>query len=302
MDVIQSYQEEEISDEFNDYPLLIKPAQNCGSRGGSVCYNIQEAKLGIQKACKTSTNGKCIIEKYMDGYQDFTAEYFVIEGIPYLVKAGDRYVGSKSDNLDRQAVAIIAPSKHTENYVKHVNSRVINMLTRIGVNNGVLFIQGFVDGDTVRFYDPAYRFPGSLYENNLVSATGVNHMEYAILFALGEKPDITDAVLNRAYQLGGKCAISLFFPARPGVISTFQGLEEIRNLPGIVAVSPKAHVGSVIPNSGDVQQRVAEIALLVDDDKETIENAVLQVQSMFKVLDENGDNMLVSLADPRKFR
>ena len=301
VDVIQSYREEEFTDDFKDYPILIKPAQNCGSRGSSICYNKMEAEQAVQKARNASTNGKVIIERCMEGYQDFSVEYYVIAGNAFLVRTQDRYLGRKSDKLDRQCVAGVSPSKHTGMYLKNVHQRVIAMLKHIGVEDGVLTMQGFIDGETVRFYDPAFRFPGSSYEKALLSATGINLMEYAIAFALGEHIEAVPA-LSDAYKLEGNCCILVLFTARPGVISVCTGLEEIKQIPGVVSATLKEGVGNVIPNSGDVGQRVAEVCLLVKDDQETIEDAVLLVQSKFKMLDEAGENMLDSLADPRVFR
>ena len=301
VDVIQSYTEDDITDDFHDYPLIIKPAQNCGSRGSSVCHNKQEADQGILKASEASTNGKVIIERYMEGYQDFSAEYYVIDGKAFLVRTNDRYVGKKEDKLNRQAVATVMPSKHTEMYMKNVNPRVVKMLEYIGVSDGALFMQGFVDGDTVRFYDPAYRFPGSWYEKLLFSATGVNLMEYAVSFALGVHKDAIPA-LDHAYQLNGKCAVTMLFTARPGRISVASGMDEVAQMPGVITAVFKETVGNVIPASGDVAQRVGEVDLLIEDDKKAIEDKVLLIQSKVKVLDEAGENMLVSLADPRSFR
>ncbi|MCR5781235.1 MAG: hypothetical protein K6G90_00725 [Clostridia bacterium] len=301
VDVIQSYREEDINDDFSDYPLLIKPARSSGSRGGSVCFSKEEALTGIEKAKRVSADGKVIIEKYMKGHPDFTVEYFFSDGVPYLVKAADRYTGRLEDRLDRSGMGNVAPSKYADMYLEKVQPRVLAMLRKIGLTDGVMFMQGFVDGDTVRFYDPAYRFPGSEYEKNLLAATGVNLIEKVIAFAFGA-PLPADPALQDCYRLAGKCAISLLFAGRPGRIAVFEGMDKIRQVPGVVSVIQRKPVGYVIPASGDVGQRIAEIAIIVDDDKEIIENTVLKVQSLIRVQDENGENMLVSLADPRQFR
>lgn len=301
VDVIKSYTEEDITEDFDDYPLLVKPAQNCGSRGSSVCHNRKEAEEAIFNARRSSLNGEVIIERCMQGYQDFSVEYYAVDGKIFLVRTQDRYLGSSDYHLERQAVGGVSPSKYTQMYLKNVHPRVVNMLERIGIANGALTMQGFIDGDTVRFYDPAYRFPGSAYEKLLFSATGVNLMEYAISFALGANKEVIPE-LNDAYRLNGKCSIMLLFTARSGRIASVSGMEEISRMPEVVSAVQKEAVGSVIRESGDVGQRVAEVGVLVADDKKTIEEACLKVQKMLRVLDENGASLLVSLVDPRQFR
>ena len=301
VDVIKSYTEDDITDGFCEYPLLIKPAQNCGSRGSYICHNKQEVEHAILNAREYSLNGKVIIERYMQGCQDFSVEYYAVDGEIFLVRTQDRYLGSVDDKLDRQAVGGVSPSKNTEMYLKNVHSKVIEMLKHIGIKDGVVCMQGFVDGETVRFYDPSYRFPGSAYEKVLLMATGVNLMEYAINFALGDNKEIVPKI-NGSYMLNGKCCIMLLFTARPGVVAKCVGFDEIKKMPEVVSAVLKEGIGSTIPDSGDVRQRIAEVGLLVDDNKKTIEKTVLEVQSRLQILDENGNDMLVSLVNPQLFR
>lgn len=54
---------------------------------------------------------------------------------------------------------------------------IVNVL---GIKNGPVFCQGFVDGDTVRLYDPGIRFTGNEYERILNKITGYDLMKSAI--------------------------------------------------------------------------------------------------------------------------
>ena len=49
-------------------------------------------------------------------------------------------------------------------YINNVNDRVVNMIKNLGIKNGLVFMQGFVDKDTVRMYEPGIRLPGNEYE------------------------------------------------------------------------------------------------------------------------------------------
>ena len=296
-DIIRSYKEEDITENFKNYPLLIKPSQSSGSRGSSVCRNYHEFLLGAKLAHKETTNGQITIEDYMEGKQDFAVEYLFIDGHLFLIKTSDRYLGREEDGLNRQAIAIVSPSKYTDFYVDKIEKNVVKMLKSIGIKNGVLFMQGFVDNDTIRFYDPAYRFPGTEYENSLVKATKLDTVRYAIDFAVGNKYSQYLDDINKPYLLNNKIAISMMIAVRPGKICQYDGFDVVAKFPYVVTVSPKKKNGSIVPQTGSVLQRSAEIGLLLERDVEAISKAVNDVYQNLHILNENMEDMIISKFD-----
>ena len=176
-----------------------------------------------------------------------------------------------------------------------MHKKVKNALVGIGLTNAPVFMQGFIDGDKVRFYDPGLRFPGAEYETLLHKATGINLMKELIKLSLGGEISTYDGKLAKAYELDGKLSIQLLVCARGGKIAQFDGLDEISKHPDVVTVAQRYFVGEEVPQTGDVKQRVCEIVLLAD--KENAKNAVKEIQSKLIVTDENGENMLVSQFD-----
>lgn len=296
VDVIPQYSEEEIRHGAVEYPVLVKPVDSRGSRGQAVCYTAEELAPALANAKRESTNGAAIVEKYMAGKQDFSMTYVFKDGKPYLTRTGDRYLGTEKDGLNKQCIGSVSPSPNTQLYLDKVHERVVRALQGIGITNAPVFMQGFIDGDTVRFYDPGIRFPGTEYEKLLCRATGINLMKEMIALALGGVIDDSNGRLIDAYRLGGKVSVQLFVSARGGTIATFDGLEEIQAHPDVIAVARRYSVGETVPQTGDVKQRVCEIVILAD--KANAKDTVRWVQSRLVVLDENGENMLVSQFNP----
>ena len=292
LDVIPAYTPSDIENGNCEYPIFVKPTDSRGSRGQAVCYNKEEARIAIEQAKKESSNGGVVIEKFMQGKQDFSMTYFFANGKPHLTRTGDRYLGKIEDGLNKQCIGSVSPSFNTQMYLGNVHDRVVKALTRIGIKNGPIFMQGFVDGDTVRFYDPGLRFPGTDYEKLLLEATGINLMKELISFALGGDISDYEGKLAEGYLLDGKLSVQLLVSARAGTIATFDGIDEISAHPDVVTVSQRYFPGETIPPSGDVKQRICEIVILSDRScaKETAE----WVYSKLKVLDSDGNDMLVS--------
>ena len=292
VDTIPEYSYEDIEKDCAKYPVFIKPAESRGSRGQSVCYSKDEVGDAVAFAKKESANGKIVIEKYMEGKPDFSVTYFIVDGKPYLTRICDRYLGKKEYNLDRQCIAAIAPSKYSDFYVANIDPKIRRLIKELDLRNGPVFFQGFVDDDTIRFYDPGLRFPGGETELFLLKATGINLMKLMVKFALSGKIVFNNAK-NDLYKFNGMKSIQLDFTCKPGRIHSLVGLEQIDANPFVKSIIKRYDAGEIVPNSGDVRQRVCEIGLLIDDNvspKDIIE----WVQSRFDVLDECGNSMLVS--------
>lgn len=295
VDVIPQYDESDIENDKVEFPVLVKPVDSRGSRGQAICYSYEELTKALSIAKKESTNGLAIIEKYMAGKQDFSMSYVFKNGNPYLTRTADRYLGRAEDGLQKQCICSVSPSRYTKMYLEKVHCRVIKAMQGIGIKNGIVFMQGFIDGDTVRFYDPGLRLPGAEYEKLLLKATGFDLMKQMIALSLGGEIDDYNGELANAYNLNNKVSVQLLVSARGGTISRFDGLDEISQNPNVVTVAQRYFVGQRVPQTGDVKQRICEIVVLAD--RKDVKSTINFIQSQLVVLDENNENMLVSQFD-----
>lgn len=296
VDVIQSYTVEDVAENRCAYPLFVKPTDSRGSRGQALCHTREQAEDAIRAAALESSDGGVVIEQFMQGKQDFSMTYFVCDGVPYLVRTCDRYLGRVEDGLNKQCVGCVGPSQYSEMYMEKVHGKVAGFIEALGVRNGPVFMQGFVDGDVIRFYDPGLRFPGGEYERLLKEITGVDLMSALVEFALTGKMPKPAGIEDAPYKLQGYHTIQLPITTRPDTIGSFHGLEEIRQDPRVTMVFNRYEAGETVPQTGDVRQRVCEIALITKPG-ESVREAVAWVQSKLAVLDEDGQNMLVSQVD-----
>ncbi|MBR3996355.1 MAG: hypothetical protein IKI97_13905 [Clostridia bacterium] len=301
VDVIPEYAAELFrnnSDETCDveYPVLVKPCDSRGSRGSKVCYNYNEVLSAIEEAKKESSNGQVLIEKYMGNKNDICISYVVINGKVYLTRVGDRKLGRIEDKMERVSMMGMAPSVYTEMYVNNVNEKVAKMLKNIGLKNAPAFMQGFVDGDTVRFYDPGLRYPGAEYERMYERVHGVSLVKPLIEFALtGEISDETVIPVDGYLQKGKKTPY-LLVSVRPGKISRIWGEDEVRNHPAVVSMSTKYKAGDEVGEHYNVNQRFCEIDLVCED-TEDLKNTISWIYDTLIIEDENGENMVFSKVD-----
>ncbi len=278
-----------------DYPVFVKPVDSRGSRGQAVCNSADEVRAAIDNAKKESSTGDILIEKYLGGCDEFQVTYFFIDGKPYLHRTADRYLGDIKLGMEKVGICTVSPSKHTELYLEKVHERVRDMFVSLGIQNGPVFMQGLVDGDKIRFFDPGLRFPGSDFENLYKQVYDIDIMKMLVEFAFTGK--ISNAVLPEdGYRINGNAIALLFTTVKPGKITEILGMDEIMALSDVVANFPKYYVGDTVPAVYNVNQRFNEMDI-ISDSVVSLRNTIEFIYKNLKVLDSNGDNLLFAEMD-----
>lgn len=306
VDIIPEYKAddfktEEICNQRVQFPILVKPCESRGSRGQSICNTFEETVRAIEFAKSESANGDIVIEKYMGQANDFSMTILVVNGKAYPFRTVDRFLGKYEDGLDKLAVGAASPSVFTDIYMEKAHKKVENFIKHIGLVNAPIFMQGFVDGDCVRFYDPGLRLPGGEYERMFRHALGKNPFKPLIEFALTGKVCEDDVEINeKDIWLSGKTAGQILPTLKPGVIGKIEGLKEIKNHPDVVSLFPRFKVGDTINPTHNVNQRYAEIDIVCAT-AEKAAQLTEWVYNTLKITDTNGEDMIVSKFDPNRF-
>lgn len=293
VDVIPDYTEEDILNDRVEYPVFIKPTNSRGSRGQSICNNKDEALIGLTNARNESSDGNYVCEKYMGGKQDIASAFFVVDGEPYVVKFGDRHLGRIEDNLDKQVMCTWLPSKYTDMFEENVLNRVKNMIRSLGIKFGPVFLQGFVDGNTIRYYDPALRMPGGDYDLILKHSTGFDIAKSLVHFALTGDSRICFGSPADCYKLNGGVGLLMCASVKPGLLYKVQGFEEIRRHCNVIYARQIIPEGEVIPDSGDVRQRAAAIGAYLKSELD-VPSFLNDFYNTYRIIDESGNDMIIS--------
>ena len=301
IDTIQEYSEEDIRLGKVKFPVLVKPIDSRGSRGSTICESPDELDEAFKTAKDASDSGKVLVEKYMGGHQELSITYVVINGGPHLISVGDRHSGRREDNVDKILSCMIQPSWSMPIYLNNVDSKVKKLIKDLGIKNAAVFMQGFVDGNTVRMFDPGYRFAGNEYERAYAVATGVNPMESIVTYALTGKMEDFGGRYEGSYDLNGKVAVQYMINGRPGIISKYIGINDVEEHPNVIYVGYKYDLGEKIENTGSTKHRIFDITFLVNRTEKAVNEVIDFVNNHLRVLDENGEDMIVSRFDFRKY-
>lgn len=271
------------------YPVVFKPVDSCGSKGITICYDVSEVRRAIDRASSFSRSNTYIVEQYMQ-CPEFIASYIFTNGRANLWMLGDRHMNTQQKGFGGLSNISVYPSRYSELYLNTVHSKMKELLREFGPKNGTMFIQGFVDGDRIRFFDPGMRFCGTLDTILYSHVCGVNPLHWMVNHSLTGVMATEEEIRKMDWNLHGKSCVQLSVLIHPGRISEIAGLEEVRNLNGVVSVIQLLEVGEEVTMVGTLQQVLARIHLVLDN-KDKIKETIEDIYKLVRVLDDTGNDM-----------
>ena len=163
----------------------------------------------------------------------------------------------------------------------------------MGVTNGVLSVQGFVDGENFYVMEMGYRLTGgqhyifSKYEN------GISALEQLIHFAVtGRMADFSIAEKDNP-RFKNLC-LNLCILGKESIISRIEGKDYIENLPELVHGSFVKEVGDQIGMDGTTAQKIANLHLVLKDYRD-LNRVVTDIQEHFHAYDAEGNDLILEL-------
>ena len=282
-----------------EYPVIVKPVDGSGSKGISISYNLEELKLGIEKAKKSSRSGKIIVEQYIEYDDEINLTYIIQKGKVQLAAIHDRYFNKTQSGFMRVPDLYVYPSKYTNSIMRDINPAVTRMLEAIGLIHGSLFIQGCVKDGKVYLYEAGMRLNGCKTYQILEYENKYNTFEHLLKFALSG-------------DMGEYCEFSPKFKkwyatwnvvSRPGRIEYIKGIDEIESYPWMIHNAMAYHPGDCIPETavGTLIQLQSRIHVCGDTIDELIKNLEI-LYDLYHVYDDRGTEMILTPHDMNELR
>jgi biotin carboxylase len=273
------------------YPVVVKPVDLSAGKGLRLCQNQDQLRQSYEQALSLSKTKKAIVEEFVEG-DEFTAAYTIKNGEFRLTFMMDRYVDLEPSEMRTMGLpqAFILPSKYIDKYIAELNTNVIKMFKSIGLMNGFIFVQGRLNDEGFHLFESNYRLGGSSFHRFNIKLNGVNCMEMLVNYALTGEMDGYDLRLINPKFNRYCCCLPLL--SKGGIVGKISGLEEIRNKHSLIDMDNVYEVGDCIEKSGTLKQIILRF-FLVEDTPQEINNSIRQIQDTVKVLDDQGNDMLL---------
>lgn len=283
------------------YPAVLKPVDASASEGVHICHDAEELLRWLPEAAMSSDKGHVIIEQFFSGHE-FTAHYTIHRGKARLACMDNRYpVAVHEGTVTTVPVARIYPSLFLDNYIDQVNDSMIALCESIGVDEGVLFIQGIYneDDDSFAIFEAGLRSAGEAPYRFIERVNGLNYMNLFVDGALG---------IGSAYDqskedpyLNGKCCGVVSFVGKGGTVGSIEGLEEaVAATPSVIDYEVRYPIGSEVPD-GDTLRQLLVRFVMVCESREQMARDVDYLNASVQVNNTEGNDMTIKMTPERLF-
>lgn len=281
-----------------EFPVIVKPADNGGSKGITVCHALRDFEAAYQKALDASDNKTVVIEQYI--VADETMVYFTVHnGIADVSAMCDRYMHHFGTEITQLPIGYYYPSKHLDIFLKYNLEKFRLLIKKLGIKNGLIAFQSFVVGNDVIPFDPTYRLDGTMTYHICNSITGTNVLNmlirYSLTGSMGEDAMITKVERPAFKKVGFELPVLL----RKGIISTIEGLDEVKSFSQVIHVFQSHFVGESMAKDADFSQILCRIHMVAEDNQ-TIAETIHEIYNLLKVTDEKGEDMIICRVSPER--
>ena len=227
------------------YRCIVKPADNCGSRGVTLLEDTSAGALKEAYAYSTaySTSGDVVVEEYMEG-PELCVETLNYHGVCHPIQITDKLTTGAPYFVE---MGHSQPSCLPPDVQDAIRSVAIACNEALGNTDGSSCTEIKVTKDGPKVVEMGARLAGDYMTTDLVPLScGVSMVDGIIHAALGEEPD-WEHKFERASAIR-------FLGAKKGTVTSIEGVEDAERVEGVVRVGIDCNVGDatdVIRNSAD---------------------------------------------------
>lgn len=279
------------------FPVIVKPTDSSGSRGFSICHNVEELAKGIELALSFSESKSILIEEFVD-CEACIVHYTAVNGKIYFSGMSDKH-----SQILRGGSSVMAlqtfPSKSIDRYIENVNDKAIKMFEDLGVQNGPIWIEVFNDEKTGRFVfnEMGYRFGGSLTNYPVKHFYEIDQLDLMIKNAVGEIADETAISVDFKPSTNNYCILPIHL--LPGKMKSVTKIADIEAIDGVVKLVQVHFEGDEIQEWGTAQQVFCYLHVAYNTADE-LKDCLSKVKSALSVKSDAGEEMIYYLFDLKK--
>lgn len=270
------------------FPVIVKPVDNGGSFGVTVCNSREELEKAVTIARQYSTVGDYICEKFLEGPY-FQFETWRQNGLSYFPYTKGRVFYDAVGHSPRQPFVDLYPSPDA-NIISQLYEPMSRLFDELGVSNGSCMFQGIISDGQPYIMDNAFRLSGGMDFRVVHEDKGIDlvacYMQHALTGRFGE--DFT--ILNAQFIMHSYATLCIGL--KNGRISHIQGIDEIQQLPFVYSLFQYYHEGDQMQFSGLFLGIFCRI-FIKGSCKDKLKQHINAILDILEVEDENGQSLLL---------
>ncbi len=246
-----------------NYPVILKPKDNSGSRGVYYCETAEQLNTYFEQSKTYTKKDSVIIEDFIPG-AEFSVEAIHSENHTTVVQITEKTTSSFPFNVE---LAHVAPAVLSKPIIDQINTVILKIATAFNYKFCVSHTELKVHGNSISIIETSPRLGGDFITSHLVPlSTGINIERKLIELTLGEKN--TAINLNQVYK---KIASIQYFNLTGDYLNSEVDVSKIIAKYKLIELSFALHKGDKIPKITNSLDRYGYYIFTVDSVVELIE-------------------------------
>lgn len=279
-----------LEDEDIPFPVIVKPVDNGGSFGITVCHDRTEMKEAIAKAIKNSTVGEYLCEKFLEGPY-FQFEIWRQNGKSYFPYTKGRVFYPAIGQSPCQPFIDLYPSPEAD-IISTLYQPMSRLFDDLGVSNGSCMFQGIISNGVPYIMDNAFRLSGGMDFRVVREDKGIDLVACYMQHALAGKFGEDFSTLNSQFSSLSSHYATICIGLKNGHIHSIRGIEDVKQLPYVYSLYQYYHEGDTMKYSGLFLQVLCRIFVKADNNVE-LKQHINSILNILEVEDENGHSLLL---------
>ena len=279
-----------LEDDNIQFPVVVKPVDNGGSFGITVCHNREELEKAVPKALENSTVGEYICEKFLEGPY-FQFEIWRQNGKSYFPYSKGRAFYPAIDQAPQQPFLDLYPSPEAD-IISTLYEPLSRLFDDLGVNNGSCMFQGIICDGKPYIMDTAFRLSGGMDFRVVQQDKGIDlvacHIQYALTGQFGDDFSTLNSQLSTLNSYYATICVGL----KNGHIHTINGIDDVRQLPYVYSLYQYYHEGDTMKYSGLFLQVLCRIFVRASSQQE-LQHHINAILNLIEVKGDNGCSLLI---------
>ncbi len=254
--------------------IMIKPVDAQSSRGIAKVdnSNIAMAPVLFETAQHFSQQDYIIAEEFLEGKE------ITVEGICIGGKHATLAISDKKHFRTGLASELRYPSVIRKDLIDQLTGFHNAFVERTGLDFGITHTEYIVNSDESDFWmvESACRGGGSLISSHIAKWVSSVDLYDALYRATIEAP------IALPKTISAKPAVLHFFEFQSGRVSSIEGLEEARKIPGVISLEMEFKVGSQLKSATDDRSRQGYVIIFSETTRE-LEDSLNRVVETIKV-------------------
>lgn len=295
-------QDYKISDELSsieldaiEYPVVVKPVDQCGSKGVSYCNSREEVIQTYRKVREISESPEVIVEKKIEG-REFAAYYALAEGEASLLFLHTELAADK-EHAGSCFVASTA-TDCVEDYVTKINDKVIEVLKRCGCRDNAAWVQLKQDGKGDFYvFELGYRLGADLAPFEYSRIGEVDLAKWSVECALGVKHTVEDLPKGLEHPMQAYAYSYMLCCGKSGKVKEIRGVQELKKNKNFDVILDIC-VGDELTAGGKEIGCIGFYAYTLNEVFRFIE----EINEKIQIISEKDENMIFPYMNVQRFK